>query len=62
MRARLKGKNSSGREVYDYYVSGELRRPDGNVIHRTTGSSNVSGDENVVWIKVKERAYNYGQT
>lgn len=62
MRARLKGKGSSGKESYDYYVSGQLRGPQGNIIQNTTGSSNVSEDENTVWIKVKERAYNYGQT
>ena len=62
MRARLKGKDASGREVYDYYVSGQLRGPQGNVIQNTRGSSNVADDESTVWIKVKERAYNYGQT
>lgn len=62
MRARLKGKDASGKEVYDYYVSGQLRGPQGNIIQNVTGTSNVADDEGTVWIKVKERAYNYGQT
>lgn len=61
MRA-LKIGSRDGKDYYKYWVSGKLTGPKGNVIEHTTGNGNVREDDNVTWIPVKERDYNYGQT
>lgn len=61
MRAR-KLESRNGKDYYRYWVSGKLIGPTGTVIKTAKNNHNVREGDNVTWIQVKERDYNYGQT
>lgn len=62
MRAKRVGTYRDGSPRYKYWISGKLLSPDGNEVRYKGDNPNLKDNSNTLWIPVKERGYNYGQT